>query len=153
MSSDAYHYTLPDSSGDGAYRAMNNSIEDANLLPNEIQYINAHGTSTPAGDKAEALAIDKLFIENSEKVCVSSTKSQIGHLLGAAGAVEAIFSIMCLENGFVPFNLNLENELETKNINFIKSKPLKMNLDNIISNSFGFGGTNVSLIFSKFDDK
>ena len=86
-------------------------------------------------------------------MCVSSTKSQIGHLLGAAGAVEAIFSIMCLENESAPVNLNLENELETKNINFIKSKPLKMNLVNIISNSFGFGGTNVSLVFSKFDDK
>ena len=153
MSSDAYHYTLPDSSGDGAYRAMKNSIKDANLQTSEIQYINAHGTSTPAGDKAETLAIDRLFIENSENISVSSTKSQTGHLLGAAGAVEAIFSIMCLENHFVPFNLNLENELETKNINFIKSKPLKMNLINIISNSFGFGGTNVSLIFSKFDDK
>ena len=153
MSSDAYHYTLPDSSGDGAYRAMNNSIEDANLHPNEIQYINAHGTSTPAGDKAEALAIDKLFIENSEKVCVSSTKSQIGHLLGAAGAVEAIFSIMSLENEIVPINLNLENELETKKINFIKSEPHQMSLTNIISNSFGFGGTNVSLVFSKFDEK
>ncbi len=153
MSSDAYHYTLPDSSGDGAYRAMSNSIEDANLQPNEIQYINAHGTSTPAGDKAEALAIDKLFMKNSEKVCVSSTKSQIGHLLGAAGAVEAIFSIMSLENEIVPINLNLKNELETKNINFIKSDPLKMSLDNIMSNSFGFGGTNVSLIFSKFYDK
>ena len=92
-------------------------------------------------------------MENPEKVCVSSTKSQTGHLLGAAGAVEAIFSIMSLENQIVPINLNLENELETKNINFIKSKPLKMNLVNIISNSFGFGGTNVSLIFSKFDDK
>tara|TARA_S200000501_G_scaffold225809_1_gene211698 strand:+ start:411 stop:809 length:399 start_codon:yes stop_codon:yes gene_type:complete len=132
---------------------MNNSIEDANLQSNEIQYINAHGTSTPAGDKAEALAIDKLFMANKEKVCVSSTKSQIGHLLGAAGAVEAIFSIMCLENEIVPINLNLENELETKKINFIKSEPLKMDLKNIISNSFGFGGTNVSLIFSKFDGK
>ena len=152
MSSDAYHYTLPDSSGDGAYRAMNNSIQDANLQPNKIQYINAHGTSTPAGDKAEALAIDKLFMENSEKVCVSSTKSQIGHLLGAAGAVEAIFSIMSIENQIVPINLNLENELETKKINFIKSEPHKMDLTNIISNSFGFGGTNVSLIFSKFND-
>ena len=130
---------------------MKNSIEDANLKSNEIQYINAHGTSTPAGDKAEALAIDKLFMENSEKVSVSSTKSQIGHLLGAAGAVEAIFSIMCLENKIVPINLNLENELETKKINFIKSEPLKIDLSNIISNSFGFGGTNVSLIFSKFD--
>ncbi len=153
MSSDAYHYTLPDSTGDGAFRAMNNSIVDAKLQPNEIQYINAHGTSTPAGDKAEALAIDKLFMENSKKVCVSSTKSQIGHLLGAAGAVEAIFSVMCLENKVVPINLNLENELETNNINFIKSEPLKMDLTNIVSNSFGFGGTNVSLIFSKYDGK
>jgi 3-oxoacyl-[acyl-carrier-protein] synthase II len=153
MSSDAYHYTLPDSSGDGAYRAMNNSIEDAKLEPHEIQYINAHGTSTPAGDKAEALAIDKLFMESPEKVCVSSTKSQTGHLLGAAGAVEAIFSIMSLENQIVPINLNLENELETKNINFIKSDPLQLKLVNVISNSFGFGGTNVSLIFSKFDGK
>ena len=153
MSSDAYHYTLPESSGDGAYRAMSNSIDDANLKPNEIQYINAHGTSTPAGDKAEALAIDKLFFKNSEKVNVSSTKSQIGHLLGAAGAVEAIFSIMSLENEIVPINLNLENELETRKINFIKSKPQKMNLVNVLSNSFGFGGTNVSLIFSKFDGK
>ena len=153
MSSDAYHYTLPDSSGDGAFRAMKNSIEDAHLHPNEIQYINAHGTSTPAGDKAEALAIDKLFMDNSEKVCVSSTKSQIGHLLGAAGAAEAIFSIMSLENEIVPINLNLENELETKKINFIKSEPQQMSLTNIISNSFGFGGTNVSLVFSKFDEK
>ncbi|MDC3085895.1 beta-ketoacyl-ACP synthase II [Pelagibacteraceae bacterium] len=153
MSSDAYHYTLPDSAGAGAYRAMNNSIQDAKLQPNEIQYINAHGTSTPAGDKAEALAIDRLFMDNSEKVCVSSTKSQIGHLLGAAGAVEAIFSVMSIENQIVPVNLNLENELETRKINFIKSEPLQMNLSNIISNSFGFGGTNVSLIFSKFDGK
>ena len=153
MSSDAYHYTLPDSSGDGAYRAMSNSVEDAKLQLNEIQYINAHGTSTPAGDKAEALAIDKLFMDNSKKVCVSSTKSQTGHLLGAAGAVEAIFSIMSLENQIVPINLNLENELETKNINFIKSDPLQLKLVNVISNSFGFGGTNVSLIFSKFDGK
>ncbi len=153
MSSDAYHYTLPDITGDGAYRAMNNSIDDAKLEPNEIQYINAHGTSTQAGDKAEALAIDKLFMHNSEKICVSSTKSQIGHLLGAAGAVEAIFSIMTLENQILPVNLNLENELETRKINFIKSEPLQMSLSNIISNSFGFGGTNVSLIFSTLDDR
>ena len=86
-------------------------------------------------------------------MCVSSTKSQIGHLLGASGAVEAIFSIMSLENGIVPLNLNLENELETKKINFIKSEPVKMKLTNVISNSFGFGGTNVSLIFSKFNGK
>ena len=152
MSSDAFHYTLPDSSGDGAYRAMQNSIHDAKLNSSDIQYINAHGTSTPAGDKAEAMAIDKLFSENLENVCVSSTKSQIGHLLGAAGAVEAIYSIMALKNSMIPINLNLINEIETEKINFIKDKPLNKTLDNIMSNSFGFGGTNVSLIFSKFDD-
>ena len=151
MSSDAFHYTLPDSSGDGAYRAMQNSIYDAKLNSSDIQYINAHGTSTPAGDKAEAMAIDKIFSENPAKICVSSTKSQIGHLLGAAGAVEAIYSIMALKNSILPINLNLMNELHTEKINFIKDQPLNKNLTNVISNSFGFGGTNVSLIFSKFD--
>ncbi len=152
MSSDAFHYTLPDSSGDGAYRAMNNAIQDASLQSHDIQYINAHGTSTPAGDKAEALAIDKLFSDNAEQISVSSTKSQIGHLLGAAGAVEAIYSIMSIENGIIPFNLNLEDELESENINFVKNQPLKKSITNAMSNSFGFGGTNVSLVFSKFDD-
>ena len=152
MSSDAYHYTLPDNSGDGAYRAMNNAIQDANLLSHNLQYINAHGTSTPAGDNAEALAIDRLYSESSNKISVSSTKSQIGHLLGAAGAVESIYSIMALENDIMPFNLNLSDEIESKKINFIKDHPLKKSLTNVMSNSFGFGGTNVSLVFSKFDD-
>ena len=153
MSSDAFHYTLPDSSGDGAYRAMKNSLQDANLISSEIQYINAHGTSTLAGDEAEAIAIDRLFSDSKEKVYVSSTKSQIGHLLGAAGAVEAIYSIMSLNNGLIPINLNLKDELETKKIIFIKNQPLKVSFANVMSNSFGFGGTNVSLVFSKFDEK
>ena len=150
MSSDAYHYTLPDGSGDGAFRAMNNSIKDAKLDANDIQYINAHGTSTPAGDKAEAIAIDRLLSDSNNKICVSSTKSQIGHLLGAAGAVEAVYSIMSINNGIIPINKNLINELKSEKINFIKDKPLKLSISNVISNSFGFGGTNVSLIFSKF---
>ena len=152
MSSDAYHYTLPDGSGDGAFRAMNNSIKDAKLDANDIQYINAHGTSTPAGDKAEAIAIDRLLSDSNNKICVSSTKSQIGHLLGAAGAVEAVYSIMSINNGVIPINKNLINELKSEKINFIKDKPLKLSISNVISNSFGFGGTNVSLIFSKFDE-
>jgi 3-oxoacyl-[acyl-carrier-protein] synthase II len=152
MSSDAFHYTLPDSSGDGAYRAMANSIQDANLIFDEIDYINAHGTSTPAGDKAESIAIDRLFAESEKKVYVSSTKSQIGHLLGAAGAVEAVYSIMSLNNGIIPINLNLKNEIETKKIDFIKDQPRKVSLSNVMSNSFGFGGTNVSLVFSKYSD-
>ena len=151
MSSDAYHYTLPEPSGDGAFRAMNNSLKDANLETNEIQYINAHGTSTPAGDQAEVDAIEKLF-KNTNGVYVSSTKSQTGHLLGAAGAVEAVFSILAIKNGVLPFNLNLDEAIPSKKIKFVKDKPMKCETQNVISNSFGFGGTNVSLIFSKFDE-
>ena len=151
MSSDAYHYTLPEPTGDGAYRAMKSALHDSELTPESVDYINAHGTSTPSGDEVEAKAIDRLFFEKKE-IHVSSTKSQICHLLGAAGAVEAIYSIMCIQNRKIPFNLNLENEIETKNVKFIKNEPLEMNLRNVISNSFGFGGTNVSLVISKFDE-
>ena len=152
MSSDAYHYTLPEPSGDGAYRAMINSINDANLYAEDIDYINAHGTSTPSGDQVEVDAIDRLLYENNNKVYVSSTKSQIGHLLGAAGAVEASYSIMCIQNNKLPFNLNLDNEIQSKKISFIKNSPLELEISNILSNSFGFGGTNVSLIFSKYKE-
>ena len=152
MSSDAYHYTLPEPTGDGAFRAMKNAILDANLIPSNIEYINAHGTSTPSGDKVEVNAIDRLYEDNSFNVAVSSTKSQIGHLLGAAGAVEAAYSIMSLEKNTVPFNLNLKNEIESNKISFVRDKPREIELSNILSNSFGFGGTNVSLIFSKIKD-
>ncbi len=151
MTADAYHYTLPDPNGDGAYRAMHNSINDANVEIDEIDYINAHGTSTPSGDKAEAEAIDRLFSQSKKNVFVSSTKSQTGHLLGAAGAVEAIYSIMSLQTNIIPYNLNLSEELPTKKIDFVKDKPEKLEVRNILSNSFGFGGTNVSLLFSKFN--
>ncbi len=151
MSSDAYHYTLPEPTGDGAYRAMKNCIIDAKKNEKEIQYINAHGTSTPAGDKVETEAIERLF-KSTDGVYVSSTKSQTGHLLGAAGGVEAIYSILSLNNNTLPFNLNLENEINCKKVKFIKEKPIKFNTNNVISNSFGFGGTNVSLMFSKFDE-
>ena len=116
----------------------------------DIQYINAHGTSTPAGDKAETEAIDRLF-ENTEGVYVSSTKSQTGHLLGAAGGVEAIYSILSVVSGMLPYNLNLENEIPSKKVKFIKNQPIKKDINNVISNSFGFGGTNVTLMFSKFN--
>ncbi len=152
MSSDAYHYTLPEPSGDGAFRAMNTALNDAMIDAKEIDYINAHGTSTPSGDKVEAKAIDRLFKDNKTKVNVSSTKSQIGHLLGAAGGVEACYSILCLNKNQVPYNINLENEIETKNINFIKEMPLKLDVKYVLSNSFGFGGTNVSLVLKKFNE-
>ena len=152
MSSDAFHYTLPEPSGNGAFRAMENALIDAKIDAANIEYINAHGTSTPSGDKVEALAIDKIFANYNRKINVSSTKSQIGHLLGAAGAVEAIYSILCLNYNKIPYNLNLDNEIPTNKINFIKEKPLELDLNNILSNSFGFGGTNVSLVLSKFND-
>ena len=151
MSSDAYHYTLPEPTGDGAFRAMENCVMDGKKNIKDIQYINAHGTSTPAGDKAEIEAIDRLF-ENTKGVYVSSTKSQTGHLLGAAGGVEAIYSILSLTKNTLPFNLNLDNAVPTKKVKFIKGDPKYINVDNVLSNSFGFGGTNVSLMFSKFDE-
>ena len=151
MSSDAFHYTLPEPSGDGAYRAMLNCINDAKIPLESISYINAHGTSTPAGDKAEALAIDRIFKNESKNVNVSSTKSQIGHLLGAAGAVEAIYSIKSIKDDILPYTINLDKPIPTSSINFLKNEPMELNVDNVLSNSFGFGGTNVSLIFSKFN--
>ncbi len=152
MSSDAYHYTLPDPSGDGAYRAMKNALNDAETQASEVDYINAHGTSTPSGDKVETLAIENIFKNQNQKVNVSSTKSQIGHLLGAAGAVEAIYSILCINKKKVPFNLNLDNEIDTQKINFIKGQPLDLDINYVLSNSFGFGGTNVSLVLKKFNE-
>ncbi len=152
MSSDAYHYTLPEPSGDGAYRAMHNALADANIDAGSVEYINAHGTSTPSGDKIEAMAIDQIFENSKYKVNVSSTKSQIGHLLGAAGAVETIYSILSLLNNQAPYNLNLQNEIETKKISFIKDRLLEFDINYILTNSFGFGGTNVSLVLKKFNE-
>ena len=150
MSSDAFHYTLPEPTGDGAYRAMENCIKDSEVDIRDIQYINAHGTSTPAGDKAEIEAIDRLF-NNTDGVNVSSTKSQIGHLLGAAGGVEAIYSILSTKNNLIPYNLNLIDEIPAKKVKYVKNQPLEIKVENVLSNSFGFGGTNVSLMFSKFN--
>tara|TARA_B100000929_G_scaffold74605_1_gene58047 strand:+ start:21 stop:1280 length:1260 start_codon:yes stop_codon:yes gene_type:complete len=151
MSSDAFHYTLPEPSGEGAYRAMLNCIEDAKITAEKINYINAHGTSTPAGDKVEALAIERIFNNSANKINVSSTKSQIGHLLGAAGSVEAIYSIKSIIEGILPYTINLDNPIPASNINFLQKEPMELNTENVLSNSFGFGGTNVSLIFSKFN--
>ena len=152
MSSDAYHYTLPEPSGDGAYRAMQNALNDAKINSEKVDYINAHGTSTPSGDKVEALAIDRIFDGCKRKINVSSTKSQIGHLLGAAGGVEAAYSILCLNNKKLPYTLNLENATDAKNINFIRDKAMDSDINYVLSNSFGFGGTNVSLILKKFNE-
>ena len=152
MSSDAYHYTLPEPTGDGAYRAMHNALNDAKLNPEKIDYINAHGTSTPLGDMIELKAVKRLFESNLNSLSISSTKSMTGHLLGAAGAVEAIFSILAIQNQEVPPTINLINPDEgTSEFDLVPNKSKKKNIKNVLSNSFGFGGTNASLIFGRID--
>ena len=149
VSADAYHYTLPEPNGDGAKRAMLDSLNDANITSDKINYINAHGTSTPAGDLIEIKAIQEVFRERSANILISSTKSQTGHLLGAAGAVEAAYSILTIKNQIMPGSINIETPLEHNNVDIVVNTTKKDNIDYVLSNSFGFGGTNVSLIFKK----
>ncbi len=151
MSADAYHYTLPEPTGDGAKRAMEDALNDAEIKADNIDYINAHGTSTPAGDQVEVKAIQDIFQAKVGNVNLSSTKSQTGHLLGAAGAVEAIFSALAIKNQIMPGTINLENPIEHNKINIIKDIPKKEKIKYVLSNSFGFGGTNVSLIFKNIN--
>ncbi|WDE09797.1 beta-ketoacyl-ACP synthase II [Thalassomonas haliotis] len=149
MSGDAYHMTSPPADGEGAALAMANAIKDAKLDKTKIGYINAHGTSTPAGDIAETNAVKSVFGEDAYKLMVGSTKSMTGHLLGAAGAVEAIFSIQSLINNVVPPTINLDNPGEGCDLDYIAHTARDVNLDYVLCNSFGFGGTNGSLIFKK----
>jgi len=149
MSGDAYHMTSPPADGAGAALAMQNAINDAKVDITKIGYINAHGTSTPAGDIAETNAVKSVFGDLAHQVMVGSTKSMTGHLLGAAGAVEAIFSIQALVNGAVPPTINLDNPDEGCDLDYIAHTARDANLDYVLCNSFGFGGTNGSLIFKK----
>ncbi|KQN56657.1 beta-ketoacyl-ACP synthase II [Erwinia sp. E602] len=150
MSSDAYHMTSPPENGAGAALAMVNALKDAQLKPEQIGYINAHGTSTPAGDKAETQAVKSVFGESASTVLVSSTKSMTGHLLGAAGAVESIFTILALRDQIVPPTINLDNPDEGCDLDFVPHTARKVeNMEYALCNSFGFGGTNGSLIFRK----
>ena len=144
MSGDAHHITAPAEDGDGGYRAMKAALDMANVNSDKIDYINAHGTSTIKGDEIELNAISRLF---KHKIFVSSTKSSIGHLLGAAGSVESIFSIMALNDDILPATLNLNDPIETSNINLIPKTPLEKKIKYTLSNSFGFGGTNTALLF------
>ena len=148
MSGDAYHITAPTEDGRGAFRAMQNALKRANLNPDQIDYVNAHGTSTPLGDEIELGAVKRLFGDHAYKLSMSSTKSAIGHLLGAAGSVEAIFSILALRDGVVPPTLNLENPSEGCDIDLVPLQAKEKKLRYALSNSFGFGGTNASLIFA-----
>ncbi len=148
-SGDAYHITAPESSGRGAVRAMKMALNNAQINPENIGYINAHGTSTPLGDEIEIGGIKQVFGDYSYKVSVSSTKSSIGHLLGAAGAVEAIFSLLAMRDGVIPPTLNLENPSESCDIDLTPKTAKKKIFDIAMSNSFGFGGTNACLVFKK----
>lgn len=149
MSGDAFHMTSPPSDGAGAAAAMVNAIHDAKLSLEQIGYINAHGTSTPAGDKAEAAAVKSVFGDHAYNLLVSSTKSMTGHLLGAAGAVEAIFTLLALRDQAVPPTINLDNPDEGCDLDFVAHTARDVKLDYALCNSFGFGGTNGSLLFKR----
>jgi len=149
MSGDAYHITSPPEDGRGAAAAMRNTLNDAGVNAAEVNYINAHGTSTPAGDLAESRAIEAVLGSAAATVAVSSTKSMIGHLLGAAGAVEAVFSILAIRDQVAPPTINLDNPEAGCNLNYVPHTAQQMTINYVLSNSFGFGGTNGSLMFAK----
>ncbi len=149
LSGDAYHITAPAEDGDGAFRCMQAALKRAGISPAEIDYINAHGTSTPLGDEIELGAVHRLVGNAAGRVCMSSTKSSTGHLLGAAGAVEAIFSILAMRDGVVPPTINLDNPSVQTAIDLVPHRSKNRDVDVVLSNSFGFGGTNVSLIFRR----
>jgi 3-oxoacyl-[acyl-carrier-protein] synthase II len=149
LSSDAYHMTLPTEGGDGARRCMLNAINDAGLDPEAVDYINAHGTSTPAGDKAETDAIKAAFNNHAYKLAVSSTKSMTGHLLGAAGAVEAIFTVLAIRDQVAPPTINYDTPDPQCDLDYVPNQARQMPIEVALSNSFGFGGTNATLAFRK----
>lgn len=150
LSGDAYHMTTPSEGGEGAARCMNNALKDASLNPEQIDYINAHGTSTPAGDICEAQAMKTVLGHDADKVAISSTKSMIGHLLGAAGGVEAIFSALSIKYQIAPPTINLDNQDPACDLDFVPNTARDMKIDVAMSNSFGFGGTNGTLIFKRY---
>jgi 3-oxoacyl-[acyl-carrier-protein] synthase II len=147
---DAYHVTAPDPEADGASRTMKMAVKDAGIESGQMDYINAHGTSTPLNDRVESLAIKKVFGEHAYKLNVSSTKSMTGHMLGATGAAEAIFTICSVKNDFIPPTINYENVDEDCDLNYTPNKGIAKEVKYALSNSFGFGGTNGSLLFKKF---
>ena len=149
MSGDAFHITAPTSDGDGAFRCMKAAIKRAGIQPGEIDYINAHGTSTPLGDEIELGAVERVVGNSASRISMSSTKSSIGHLLGAAGAVEAIYSILAMRDQVVPPTLNLDNPSVETPIDLVPHKARKREVNVALSNSFGFGGTNASLVFRR----
>ena len=149
LSGDAYHITAPAENGDGAYRCMRAALTRAGVGTDEINYVNAHGTSTPMGDEIELGAVERLFGNAAGKLAMSSTKSATGHLLGAAGAVEAIFSVLAIRDNIAPPTLNLDNPSVSTAIDLVPHEAKKRAIDTVLSNSFGFGGTNASLVLRR----
>ncbi|OOZ39014.1 beta-ketoacyl-[acyl-carrier-protein] synthase II [Solemya pervernicosa gill symbiont] len=149
MSGDAYHMTMPSEGGEGAMRCMVSAMRDAGLNPDQIDYINAHGTSTPAGDIAETMAAKNAFGDHAYKLAMSSTKSMTGHLLGAAGGIEAVFSILAIRDQVAPPTINIDNPDEGCDLNYVAHEAQQMEVNAALSNSFGFGGTNGSLLFTR----
>jgi len=149
MSGDAYHITAPSETGDGAFRCMKAALKRAGVTPTEIDYVNAHGTSTPMGDEIELAAVERLFGNSAAKLAMSSTKSAIGHLLGAAGAVEAIFTVLAMRDNIAPPTLNLDNPSVNTAINLVPHTAQKREINTALSNSFGFGGTNASILLRR----
>jgi 3-oxoacyl-[acyl-carrier-protein] synthase II len=152
MSADAFHVTAPPDNGDGAYRVMRNSLKDAGIEPQQVQYINAHGTSTEVGDRAETAAIKRAFGEHAYRLAVSSTKSMTGHLLGGAGGLEAGITVLAIRDQVAPPTVNLENPDEGCDLDYIPSQARPMAIEYALSNSFGFGGTNGSLLFKRYQE-
>jgi 3-oxoacyl-[acyl-carrier-protein] synthase II len=149
---DAYHITTPHPDGEGTVPCMLQAIEMAGITPKDIDYVNAHGTSTPTGDIAETNAIKKVFGEHAKNLNISSTKSMTGHLLGAAGGLESVFCIQALLNGEIPPTINLDNQDEACDLNYTANKSVKKNIKYALNNSFGFGGTNSTTIFKKYEE-
>ena len=149
LSGDAYHITAPAEDGDGAFRCMRGALKRAGIDASEIDYVNAHGTSTPMGDEIELGAVERLFGNSAGKLCMSSTKSAIGHLLGAAGAVEAIYSVLAIRDNVAPPTLKLDNPSVETAIDLVPHKARERKIDTVLSNSFGFGGTNASLVIRR----
>ncbi len=152
MSADANHITQPAPEGEGGFRVMRNAMRDAGLKPEQIGYVNAHGTSTPLGDELEATAIKRAFGEHAYKILVSSTKSMTGHLLGGAGGLEAAITVLALRDQIVPPTMNLDHPSEGCDLDFVPNAPRKVTMDYAISNSFGFGGTNGCLVFKRWSE-
>jgi len=150
MTGDAYHLTAPSPDGDGATRCMAMAIRDAGIMPEDVDYINAHGTSTKYNDELETTAVKRVFGEHAYKLAISSTKSMTGHLLGAAGGVEAIISILCINRGIVPPTMNLENPDPGCDLDYVPNRARQMAVNVAMSNSFGFGGTNACIVFKKY---